>query len=213
MIASALSEWRYCLRHPWARLGTLIAAALALAVAGLCLNWWPKNTTRVQLEEAISAQRLEIARQHNDLDLLAAYVRARTDVEALESKLDYAATQAQQVSDVAQLARKQGITVLSQSYEMRIPKESNDSAKDASKDASKDSSKDSSKDEAPALNTELVVQGSYRSLRNFIALVPSLPSLTQVQEVVLERAREANVVKGRIRLVTYRRDTTKVARS
>lgn len=209
MIASALSEWRYCLRHPWARLGTLVSAVLALAVAGLCLNWWPKNTTRVQLEEAIAAQRFEIARQHNDLDLLAAYVRARTDVEALESKLDYAATQAQQVSDVAQLARKQGITVLSQSYEMRIPKESNDPSKDTSKDASKDSSKD----EAPALNTELVVQGSYRSLRNFIALVPSLPSLTQVQEVVLERAREANVVKGRIRLVTYRRDTTKVARS
>jgi hypothetical protein len=205
VIASALSEWRYCLRHPWARLGTVISAALALAVAGLCCNWWPKNTTRVQLEEAISAQRLEIARQHNDLDLLAAYVRARTDVEALESKLDYAATQAQQVSDVAQLARKQGITVLSQSYEMRIPKESNDTSKDPSKDASKD--------EAPALNTELVVQGTYRSLRNFITLVPSLPSLTQVQEVVLERAREANVVKGRIRLVTYRRDTTKVARS
>jgi Tfp pilus assembly protein PilO len=208
VIASALSEWRYCLRHPWARLGTVVSAVLALTVAGLCLNWWPQNTTRVQLEEAIAAQRFEIARQHNDLDLLAAYVRARADVEALESKLDYAATQAQQVSDVAQLARKQGIIVLSQSYEMRIPKESNDTSKDAPDDAQKDPSK-----EAPALNTELVVQGSYRSLRNFIALVPSLPSLTQVQEVVLERAREANVVKGRIRLVTYRRDTTKVARS
>jgi Tfp pilus assembly protein PilO len=196
VIARALSDWRYCLRHPWARLGTLISAVLALAVAGLCLNWWPDNARRMRLEEAIETQRLEIARQHGDLDLLAAYVRARTDVEALETKLDYAATQAQQVSDVAQLARKQGVTVLSQSYEMRAPKESNDTAK-----------------EAPALNTELVVQGSYRSLRNFIALVPSLPSLTQVQEVVLERAREANLVKGRIRLVTYRRDTTKVARS
>ena len=196
MIASALSEWRYCLRHPWARLGTLVSAALALAVAGLCLNWWPKSTTREQLEEAIGAQRIGIARQHGDLELLAAYVRARTDVEALEGKLDYAATQAQQVSDVAQLARKQGITVLSQSYEMRTPKESNDASKDA-----------------PALNTELAVQGSYRSLRNFIALVPSLPSLTQVQEVVLERAREPNLVKGRIRLVTYRRDTAKAARS
>jgi Tfp pilus assembly protein PilO len=200
VIASALSEWRYCLRHPWARLGTLVSAALALAVAGLCLNWWPKNTTREQLEGAISAQRLGIARQHGDLELLAAYVRARTDVGALEGKLDYAATQAQQVSDVAQLARKQGVTVLSQSYEMRTPKESNDPSKDAAKDA-------------PALNTELAVQGSYRSLRNFIALVPSLPSLTQVQEVVLERAREPNLVKGRIRLVTYRRDTAKATRS
>ena len=196
MITSVLSEWRYGLRHPWARLGALVSGGLALAVVGLCINWWPNNTRRVRLDDAISAERLEIARQHGDLELLAAYVRARTDVEALESKLDYAATQAQQVSDVAQLARKQGITVVSQSYEIRAPKGPDDPSKDA-----------------PALNTELVVQGSYRSLRNFIALVPSLPSLTQVQEVVLERAREANLVKGRIRLVTYRRATAQVVRS
>lgn len=196
MIASALSEWRYCLRHPWARVGVLLSAVLALAVGGLCVNWWPNNARRMQLDAAISAERREIARQHGDLELLAAYVRARTDVEALESKLDYAATQAQQVSDVAQLARKQGITVLSQAYDIRAPKGPDDPSKDA-----------------PALNTELVVQGSYRSLRNFIALVPSLPSLTQVQEVVLERAREANLVKGRIRLVTYRRATARVERS
>ena len=196
MIASALSEWRYCLRQPWARLGALVSGALVLAVAGLCVNWWPNNARRAQLDEAISAQRLKIVRQHGDLGLLAAYVRARSDVEALESKLDYAATQAQQVSDVAQLARKQGITIVSQSYEIRAPKGSDDPSKDA-----------------PALNTELVVQGSYRSLRNFIALVPSLPSLTQVQEVVLERAREANLVKGRIRLVTYRRATAQAERS
>lgn len=191
-----LSEWRYCLRHPWARLAALISAVLALTAVGLSINWWPNNARRTQLDVAISAERLKITRQHGELEVLAAYTQARTDVQALESKLDYAATQAQQVSDVAQLARKQGITVLSQSYEIRASKEADGHSKDA-----------------PALNTELMVQGSYRSLRNFIALVPSLPSLTQVQEVVLERAREANVVKGRIRLVTYRRAAAKVESS
>ena len=209
MIASALSEWRYCLRHPWARLGTLVAGVLVLAVVGLCINWWPNNARRTQLDDAISTERGKIVRQHGEIDLLAAYVKARTDVEALESKLDYAATQAQQVSDVAQLARKQGITVLSQSYEMRVPK--GDRPKEG--DSKDDHPKDDHPKDAPTLNTELLVQGSYRSLRNFIALVPSLPSLTEVQEVVLERAREANVVKGRIRLVTYRRTTVKEDRT
>jgi len=184
---------------------------LVLAVAGLWINWWPNNARRAQLDDAISIERGKIVRQHGELDLLAAYVRARTDVEALESKLDYAATQAQQVSDVAQLARKQGITVVSQSYEMRIPKASTDHSKDG--DSKSDHSKDDHSKDAPTLNTELLVQGSYRSLRNFIALVPSLPSLTEVQEVVLERARDANVVKGRIRLVTYRRATAKEDRT
>ena len=206
MITRVLSEWRYCLRHPWARVGNLISGVLVLAVVGLCINWWPNNARRAQLDDAISTERGKIVRQHDEIDLLAAYVKARTDVEALESKLDYAATQAQQVSDVAQLARKQGITVLSQSYEMRAPKESDAHSKD-------DHSKDDHPKDAPTLNTELLVQGSYRSLRNFIALVPSLPSLTEVQEVVLERAREANIVKGRIRLVTYRRATAKEDRT
>jgi hypothetical protein len=182
MIGATLAELRYGLRHPWARTGAWLSAGLTVAVAGLAIHWWPSDVSRTRLDSAITAARGRIAHLHSDLDLLTAYGRARTDAEALEGKLDYAATQAQQVGDVAQLARKQGITILSQAYEADVHAKG-----------------------APTLNTELVVQGSYRSVRNFIVMVPSLPSLTEVSDVVLERAREPNLVKGRIRLVTHRR--------
>ncbi len=190
MIGRTLAELRYGLRQPWARIGAWLSAGLAVVVVGLGIHWWPNDVSRTRLDAAIAGERGRIAHLRSDSDLLTAYARARTDAEALEGKLDYAATQAQQVGDVAQLARKQGITILSQAYEADVHTKG-----------------------APALNTELVVQGSYRSVRNFIVTVPSLPSLTEVSEIVLERAREPGLVKGRIRLVTHRRAVTGSASS
>ena len=178
---SAHVPLRYYFRHPGVRAALWAGSALALMAAVLVVLWWPGERRRSELERHIEARRADIVQMREREQVARAFELARGGVQSLETKLAYAATQAQQVADLAQLARKHGVSLLAQAYE--------ESAR---------------QNEAPRLYTELTVQGSYRSLDNFIADLPQLPSWTEAQDVVIERARESNVVKGRVRLVTYR---------
>jgi hypothetical protein len=185
VIGEALADLRYGLSHPWARAGLRASLGMGVLLVAATLAWWPRHAASAQLHAQLADLREHIVRARRDSEVLAAYQAAKVDVAALEKKLDYAATQAQQVGDFEELAHRLGVTIVSQSFET----------------AGRD-------DAQSVLNTDLIVQGSYRSLRNFIAAMPELASLTEVDEVVLERAREPGMVKGRIRLVTYRHAVT-----
>lgn len=172
---------RYYLRHPAVRGGLWSAAAFAVLATVLATMWWPGERSRRELEQNIESRRAGIVQMREREQVARAFDQARGGVESLETKLAYAATQAQQVADLAQLARKHGVTLISQAYE-----------------------ESTRKNEPPRLYTELTVQGSYRALDNFITGLPQLPSWTEAQDIVIERAHDSGVVKGRMRLVTYR---------
>ena len=172
---------RYYLRHPAVRAAVWTCAALAVLATVLASLWWPGERSRRALVQNIEARRAEIVQMRQREQVARAFGLARSGVESLETKLAYAATQAQQVADLAQLARKHGVSLISQAYE-----------------------ESSRRNEPPRLYTDLTVQGSYRALDNFITDLPQLPSWTEAQDVVIERAHDGGVVKGRMRLVTYR---------
>lgn len=181
---------RYDARHPWARSGAWTCAAtavLALAVAAL---WWPAQREREALEGAIAAKRRELIQAQRAGELVRAYAQARVRVASLEKKLRYAATQAQVVENFARLARKHGVKILTETYE----EGRNPGAQ-------------------PSLNAELVVQGGYPALRDFVRDLSALPTWSEVQEVRLESARGAAGQKGRIRIMTYRGTALESAKS
>lgn len=172
---------RYYLRHPMVRAALWACAVFTVIAAVVLTMWWPGERSRRELERGIEARRADIVQMREQERVASAFGQAQTGVTSLETKLAYAATQAQQVSDLAQLARKHGVSLISQAYE-----------------------ESTRKNEPPRLYTELTVQGSYRALDNFITDLPQLPSWTEAQDVVIERAHDGGAVKGRMRLVTYR---------
>src|SRR5262249_12293345 len=127
----------------------------------------------------IAAQRRALADARHGDELLAAYTRASKDASALEKKLATAATQSQLVQEFARLARRNGVKIVSETYEeARGPQ--------------------------PSLSAELAVQGDYPALHEFVRELSSLPTWSEVQEVRLESAQGSASQRGRIRIVTYR---------
>ncbi len=176
-----LKDLGYSLHHPWVRTALWAClVGLLCAVLGAAF-WWPAYQGHAELERQIAAKRREFVQAQQAEQLARAYVKAQQDVTLLEKKLEHAATQAQLVENLARLARQHGVRIISETYE-----EGRSGAGPV------------------ALHAGLAVQGSYRAVREFIRGVSTLPTWSEVHEVWLEKARESNWIKGRIRLVTYR---------
>lgn len=158
------------------------AAAFVIVMCVFAVLWWPIEQHRQELSDNIARERSAILVARRQEELASAYARAKAGVEVLHKKLTYAATQAQQVADIAQLVRRHDVLMLSQDYE--------ESAK---------------ANEPSMLYTDLTMQSKYSALRSFVEDLAGLPSWTEVQEISIERARESGMVKSRVRLVTYRR--------
>ncbi|HKQ31278.1 MAG TPA: type 4a pilus biogenesis protein PilO [Burkholderiales bacterium] len=184
-VKALIADARYSIRHPWIRIGAIAAAAAAVVALIALAFWWPAQSTRATLEEQIAIKRRTLVQLQQADELLHTYERAQKDVPVLEKKLTNAATQAQLVEQLGRLARRHGVTVLSETYE---------EGRAAGSYA--------------VLNTELTVQAGYPAIREFLRSLPDLPVWAEVQELRLEAARDAGAVKGRIRIATYRRART-----
>lgn len=175
-----LEDLRYSARHAWVRAGAWACAGALLAAGAALAVWWPEQRAVLALEEAIAAQRRALVEATRSAELARAFVKARQEVALLDRKLAEAATQAQLVQAFARLARRHGVKIIGETYEEgRGPQ--------------------------PALSAELTVQAAYPALRDFVAELASLPTFSEVQEVRIESARGAELQKGRIRIVTYRK--------
>lgn len=180
---SWIADLRYSVHHACAR-AALIACALSIGAAAVAVvAWWPVRQTSARLEAQIDAKRRDLVRMHQAQEVLHAYTRARKSVGLLEKKLRQAATQAQLVENLARLARKHGVHVVSETYE-------------------------EGRGSPATLNADLAVQGSYRALRDFMRDLPALPTWSEAQEVWLEKMRGSRLIKGRFRIVTYRGTAT-----
>jgi type II secretory pathway component PulM len=181
-VSGARLSFAFYLRYPSIKVAMISVGALLVVAAVFAALWWPVEQRRQELSASVDRERNTILASRRQEELASAYSRAKAGVDVLQKKLTYAATQAQQVADIAQLARRHDVMMLSQDYE-----------------------ESTRANEPSMLYTDLTMQSKYPALRSFVEDLAGLPSWTEVQEVSVERARESGMVKSRIRLVTYRR--------
>ncbi len=178
---TALSQVRYVLRHPAVRSGAWAAALAGVGAAITVATWLPAHHRVGQLTQELTTKSRALREADASEKLLATYEQARAAVALLEKKLEYAATQAQLLEDLGRLARQHGVRIVSEAYE------------------------EGKKGGAQAtLNAELAIRGSYAAIRGFLAATSALRTWSEIDEVVLEKAREPGVVNGKVRIVTYR---------
>ncbi len=105
----------YSLRHPWVRWGGIASAALALLLLVVWIaDWWPAQREQAGLWRQIDATRRVAVEAARAEELRRAYDNAARTIDAVEKKLNYAASQADLVQQLARLAaaalRKGGFT-------------------------------------------------------------------------------------------------------
>lgn len=179
-----VEEFRYAMRHPGVRSGWWVSI-VALGALGLVavLWWWPTQREHDRVLDRIEFVRREIITARQSEQIARAFEKARAEIPLIQKKLDSGAGQAQLVDGLTQLARRSGVRLLAESYEdSRI------------KSAS-----------YQPLVADIAIQGSYGSLRIFLAGLSTLPLWGELQEIKLERMRDTAVLKGQLRLVLFRR--------
>lgn len=175
----------FSLRHPRVRLGLIGMVFTSLVWVSIGLFYWLPTINALERAQAeLHDRRFAIADEEFKAKLADASGLASMQMAQVEKKLDIAVTQTALVQNMAMLARRNNIKILSESYEEGRPKGGY----------------------APLMQV-IIVQAGYAELREFIAGVHQLPSLTLVQEAMLSRSSGSSVLKAQLRIVTYRRDS------
>lgn len=185
MLVKMKEDVFFSLRHPRVRasiIGFALSGGLALIVG--IAYWWPVSHAVSQLENEIANRRREIANAEYNVKLAQTSGYAAQQMDVIEKKLDTSVTQAGLVQSIAVLARRNNVKIISEAYE-----------------------EGRAIDGYAPLVHELTVQAGYAELRSFIAGVQQLPTLTIVQEAILERSLKSSVVKAQLNIITYRRAT------
>lgn len=172
----------YSLRHPLVRAGgvaCLVGAAVLAAAAGF---WWPAQRASLELAERLAAERAALVEARQAGELARVYAHDLHAVPQLEQKLEAAVDQTQIVDGLGRLAREHGLRIVNQRYAERRDKAN-----------------------GGGLVVELAVEGTYGAVRNFLHGLSTLPIWIEVHEVQLDRSGDARGVKGRLRLVGFRR--------
>jgi Tfp pilus assembly protein PilO len=185
MLAEIKTDLLFSLRHPRVRasiIGFMLSGGLALIIG--MTYWWPVSHTVNRLKNEIDDRRREIASAEYNVKLAQTSGYAAQQMAVIEKKLDTSVTQAALVQNIAALARRNNVKIISEAYE-----------------------EGRAKDGYAPLVHELTVQAGYAELRSFIAGVQQLPTFTIVQEAILERSLKSSVVKAQLNIITYRRAT------
>lgn len=178
----------YAAKSPLVQAGTLACLLAGIAfVAGLA-NWWPVQRTNRELAEDVAEARRALVEARQAEELASIYARNLRDVPILEGKLKAAVNQAQMIEELGRLANAHGLRIAHQSYFQRR------------------------RDGGDELLVELAIDGPYMGIRDFLYGLAQLPVWLQIEDVQLAKTDEAELVKGRLRLINYRlRDDPKEA--
>lgn len=176
-----LSTLRYGLKHPAARLGSVIGLIATAAMAIALFSWWPAHRLHEQLTQQIVAAQLSLERAKQAQELARVYFTALQNVPLLEQKMKAAINQTQIVDGLDRLAQESNILLVDQSYIERSGQSSSN------------------------LAIELAVEGEYEAVRNFLHGLHSLPIWIELQEVQLTRSGKTNLLKGKLRIISFRR--------
>lgn len=185
MFAAIKADLVFSLRHPRVRYSIVgfVFTMLLVLIVGV-FYWWPVMHHVNGLEVEIDKRRGEIASAEYNIRLAQASGHAAQQMTLIEKKLDTSVTQAALVQNIATLARRNKVTIISEAYE-----------------------EGKEKDGYAPLVHELMVQAGYSELRGFISGVQQLPTLTIVQEAILARSLSSSVIKAQLNIITYRRAT------
>lgn len=174
----------FALKHPRAKVSLLVfMLSISLLMAVVMLYWWPLSHTSQKLKVEIENRQREIIKAEDDLKLANATLAASKKILMIEKKLDASVSQAALVQNIAVLARKYNVKIISVSYE-----------------------------EGKVINEYfplihmLTVQASYRELRSFILGLENLQTFTLAQEAVLSRGTNPALIKAQLNVITYRRN-------
>lgn len=179
----------YSLGHPLVKAGLVTCLVGAALLAAAMIVWWPAHRSSLELTERLAAERRALVEARQAGELASTYARSLRDVPQLERKLEAAVDQTQIVDGLGRLAREYGIRILNQSYTERRDKAN-----------------------GVGLVVELAVEGPYGAVRNFLYGLSTLPIWIEVHEVQLDRTGDAGAVKGRLRMVTFRRPVGQAGR-
>jgi len=174
----------FSLRHPQLRISIagFMTSLLIMLIVGV-IFWWPITHTANKLKSEIDSRQREIASAEYTVTLANAFVVADRQMTILEKKLDASVSQAILVQNIAGLARRHNVKIISVAYE--DGKVTNGYL--------------------PLVHV-LTVQAGYAQLRSFIAGLEQLPTFTIAQEAILGRSSNSTVIKAQLNIITYRRE-------
>lgn len=182
MQTSPLNNLRYCLKHPWLRLGMIVLSALLVLNLLLGIGWW--GPARLAYSDALAQfaiKRMQWRETQHAVEMTAAYQQAQIAVAQMEQKLGVELNQAQTVQMLGKLAAVQKVRILSQAFDA------------GQKNATLD-----------VMHVDLVVQGRYQGLRGMLVELSRAPVWMEVMELHMERAaNDEAAIKCRMSLVIY----------
>lgn len=184
MIPAAIKDdLTFSHKHPRVRasIALLLASLLLLVIVGAGY-WWPASNASENLISGINAKRLEISSADSNARIAKASGRAVQQLARIEKKLDASVTQAALVQNLAALARRHHVKIISESYE-----------------------EGKSKDGYASLTHELTLQAAYPELRSFIDDLQGLPTFTIVQEANIGYSSNSSAIRAQLDMITYRR--------
>jgi Tfp pilus assembly protein PilO len=178
-----LYRLRYALRHPLLRAGVIATLAVLLASLLVALAWWgPMKLEQWKSIEALEAKQLELHEAKRASAISQANRNALTTVTLIEKKLHAEMNQAQAVQLLSQLAARQKVRVLSQSFETGKKQE-----------------------QIEALYIDLTLLGDYRGIRGMLAELPKMDGWIEVLAANLDSAAKGGAqVKCQLTLAVYR---------
>jgi hypothetical protein len=181
MLEAYREDLWYSLQHPRVRAG-LIAATSAVFIALVVgmVYWWPAWSTVKTLNEQIDQRRRQAVEASFSIKIEQQSKRAALHVEQIEKKLAASGTQVNLVQNLGKLARQFNVRILSETYE-----------------------KGKAKDGYMPFVHEILLQGNYADLRQFLIALQELPTFTVVQDAVMSRTGDTAVVKAQLRMITY----------
>jgi hypothetical protein len=182
-IAAVREDFLFSLRHPRLRSTLLLLmTTLFLLVGTGVFYWWPARNSAEHVRTQIEDKRQEIFRLESSARLAQASGRAAQQVAQIENKLDASVTQASLVKNLAALARKHNVKIISEAYE-----------------------EGKSEDGYTPLVHTLTLQAGYPQIRGLLSGLQSLPSFTILQEATIGQSPGGAAVRAQLSLITYRR--------
>lgn len=183
ILADIKEDLFFSLRHPQGRVSIVVFAISVLLALVIGLAYWgPIMHTASKLKIEIDDRQRVIASAEYNLKLAQTSAYAAQQMDLIEKKLDATVSQADLVQNIASLARRNKVKIVSVAYE-----------------------EGKIKDGFSPLVHVLTVQAGYADLRGFIAGLQQLPTFTIAQEAVLSRSTTSSVIKAQLNIITYRR--------
>lgn len=172
---------RYAGRHAGIRLALLCLSGSLLLLLLSTAIWGPLYYRYSGLQHEVQAMISTMAEHEKNRKFSSIYARSKQSMHEISLKLNRKLNQSEHVKQLDKMLRDRRINVINEVYDSEKLTQG-----------------------YTRLSQELLLQGGYKELRQFLMDLDSLPSWTVVQEIRIEKntASGANIKAG-LKMVTY----------